>query len=189
MLQINGRNKSVVFTFGRMNPPTKGHELLVSKVIDVARSQSADHIIFLSHTQNDTTDPLDWNFKMRICQSAFPGIKISSDVSIKTPFQALQALSEQYDTVTFVVGDDRIGVFTERMTPYAAKFGVRAFQVISSGARNLDSAGIDGVSGTKTRKYVTENQKNNFMQVLPARLTGNMKSTIYSRVKQGLKID
>ena len=31
-------NKKAVLTFGRFNPPTSGHELLISKVVGEARS-------------------------------------------------------------------------------------------------------------------------------------------------------
>lgn len=188
MLQFSDKNRSVVFTFGRMNPPTSGHTRLITKVVDVARSQEADHIIFLSQTHNNTTDPLDWDFKTRICQAAFPGVKLSTDLSIKTPFQALDTLAKHYSNVSFVVGGDRVDLFTTRMTPYAKKFGIDNFQVISAGDRDPDSTGISGVSASKARMYVTEGCKKEFMQLLPTRLTASMKTSIYSHIKQNLKI-
>ena len=46
----------VVFTFGRFNPPTIGHEKLIKKVADVA--SGGDFFIYASYTQNSAKDPL-----------------------------------------------------------------------------------------------------------------------------------
>ena len=39
---------TAVFTFGRMNPPTVGHQKLVDKVTAVARQANADAYVYLS---------------------------------------------------------------------------------------------------------------------------------------------
>ena len=43
--------ESVVFTFGRFNPPTTGHEKLIEKVKKIAGGD--DYYIFPSHSQNN----------------------------------------------------------------------------------------------------------------------------------------
>ena len=48
--------ESVVFTFGRFNPPTTGHEKLLDKVKKIAGS--SDYFIYPSHSQNPKKDPL-----------------------------------------------------------------------------------------------------------------------------------
>ena len=47
--------KTVVFTFGRMNPPTIGHEKLVNKVKAIAKKHGGEPRLYLSHSQ-DTPD-------------------------------------------------------------------------------------------------------------------------------------
>ena len=49
--------KKVVFTFGRMNPPTKGHMRLVNQTKKIAKSERADAHVYLSHTQNPKKIP------------------------------------------------------------------------------------------------------------------------------------
>ena len=44
------KTESVVFTFGRFNPPTTGHEKLIEKVRKIAGGD--DYYIFPSHSQN-----------------------------------------------------------------------------------------------------------------------------------------
>ena len=42
------KSKKVVFTFGRFQPPTSGHQLLIDKVVDVANKKKAEHRIYAS---------------------------------------------------------------------------------------------------------------------------------------------
>ena len=63
-----------VFTFGRMNPPTIGHEKLVNKVRAVARVEKGDPLIYLSHTQNTSKDPIDYTNKVKFAKKAFGSI-------------------------------------------------------------------------------------------------------------------
>ena len=52
-------NKKAVLTFGRFNPPTSGHELLISKVVGEAKKRKADNFVFASHSQDKRKNPLD----------------------------------------------------------------------------------------------------------------------------------
>ena len=61
----------VVFTFGRMNPPTIGHQKLVDKVEAIAKKEKAPARIYLSHTQNNKKDPLNYAEKISFARKAF----------------------------------------------------------------------------------------------------------------------
>ena len=58
-LREERRGKRAVLTFGRFNPPTSGHELLVNKVLQEAKKRRADNFIFASHSQDKKKNPLD----------------------------------------------------------------------------------------------------------------------------------
>ena len=62
----------IVFTFGRFNPPTTGHEKLIEKVAAVAKKEAADFMVFPSHSQNPKKDPLDFKTKVRFMKKMFP---------------------------------------------------------------------------------------------------------------------
>ena len=166
-----------------MNPPTKGHEKLVSKVLEIAKIKSADHMIYLSQIQKAGTDPLEWNFKRRVCEAAFKGVNMSSEISIKTPFQALELLCEKYDDIYFVVGSDRIANFRERMTPYAKQWGSK-LSIISSGRRTLHESDVSGVSSSKTRLYATTGSKDKFMESMPSTLSKEIKNLVYRNIRK-----
>ena len=67
--------KKVVFTFGRFNPPTTGHEKLIDKVKSVAGSD--DYRIYPSQSQNQKKDPLPYSKKIAYMRKMFPKHKRS----------------------------------------------------------------------------------------------------------------
>ena len=69
--------KTVVFTFGRMNPPTIGHEKLANKVKAVAKKYGGEPRIYMSHSQDAKSNPLDYNLKTKVAQQAFGIVKKS----------------------------------------------------------------------------------------------------------------
>ena len=63
--------KKVVIAFGRMNPPTVGHEKLVTKIKSVARKNRATPLLYLSHSQDKKKNPLSYEDKIRLAKKAF----------------------------------------------------------------------------------------------------------------------
>ena len=55
-IELTEAKGMVVFTFGRFNPPTTGHEKLIQKVASVAGSNP--YRIYPSQSQNQKKDPL-----------------------------------------------------------------------------------------------------------------------------------
>lgn len=176
---------TVVFSFGRMNPPTSGHSKVVDKVVETARSLDADHVIFLSQTCDSKNNPLDWNFKKRVCESAFPGVYISNDKEIKNPFLGLQLLAEQYDKVILVCGSDQVDDF-EQFRKYTDVWGTE-FEVMSAGERVNESRGVAGISASKMRQYAREGKMEKFMEGLPKTINSNVKEMVYNKTRKGLK--
>ena len=66
-----GSLKTAVFSFGRFNPPTIGHELLINKVSKVASRNRADAFIFPSGSQDAKKNPLDYDEKIKYMKKMF----------------------------------------------------------------------------------------------------------------------
>lgn len=177
--------KTVVLTFGRLNPPTRAHEKLISTVVKTAQNMDADHVVFLSQTQRAPTDPLKWDFKRRICKTAFPGVWISDDTSITNPFVAIERLSEYYDNIVLVAGSDQIEDY-KKFSIYTDTWNVK-FSVISAGERISTSRGIAGLSASKLRKYALEGKKEKFLEGLPKAINSNVKELVYKNTLKGIK--
>lgn len=177
---------TVVFTFGRFQPPTKGHELLISKVVETAKQVGGDHVVYLSQTQRVTTDPLEWNFKRRVCEAAFRGVNISNDLAIRNPFIALEHLKEHYDRIIMVAGSDQANDY-KKFSKYTEEWGVN-FLVLTAGMRIDESDGVEGISGTKMRQFALDNSYEKFRECLPAALNENISLLTFKNVRKGLKV-
>ena len=148
--------KKVVFTFGRMNPPTKGHMRLVNQTKKIAKSERADAHVYLSHTQNPKKDPLDYKTKLSYAKSAFGNIvKQSND---RTVIEILKSLQKNYSSVIMVVGSDRVNEFSKLLNKYNGKdFKFDDIKVVSAGQRDPDAEGVAGMSASKMRELAMKN--------------------------------
>ena len=90
--------KKIVFTFGRMNPPTIGHQKLVDKIISTAKKEKADAKVFLSHSQNNKKDPLNYAEKIRFARKAFG--KVIQQSNSKTIIQILKEYYSSYQRIS-----------------------------------------------------------------------------------------
>lgn len=178
--------KTIVFTFGRLSPPTIGHQKLMTKVVEVARSRRADHAVYLSQSHDAIRNPLEWDFKRRVCEAAFKGVNISHDTSIRSPFIALNSFIGLYENAVLVVGQDQVSEFEDRMLEYAGLNGIN-LEVTSAGNRIDEAEGVEGISGTKMRQYALEGKKALFLENLPTTLNMNIKNLVYRNIIKGMK--
>jgi hypothetical protein len=176
--------KTIVFTYGRYQPITTGHDKLLSKIMKMSRRLHADNLVCISQTHKLPRDPLPWKFKVSLFRQAYPLINICEDTHIKTPFQALQMLAEKgYERVVFVVGQDRLEQFS-RMQGYALQWGIKQFRIISAGERDSSANGLVGMSATKLRSLAAHGEREAFMSGLPKALEDEYKELVYDNVRQ-----
>ena len=177
-----------VFTFGRMNPPTIGHQKLVDKVKAEAKKQGAMPHVYLSHTQNAKKDPLDYNTKIKFARKAF-GPSVTQSAS-KTIIQVLQEIEKMGHTeVTLVVGSDRVNEFKTFLSKYNGKdFTFKKLSVVSAGQRDPDAEGAAGMSATKIRGLAQSGELEEFGKGLPSTLQSNDAKAIYNKVRKVMGI-
>jgi hypothetical protein len=177
-----------VFTFGRMNPPTIGHQKLVDKVKAEAKKQGAMPHVYLSHTQNAKRDPLDYNTKIKFARKAF-GPSVTKSAS-KTIIQVLQEIEKMGHTeVTLVVGSDRVNDFKTFLNKYNGKdYTFEKIKVMSAGQRDPDAEGTAGMSATKIRGLAQAGELEEFGKGLPSTLQSNDAKAIYNKVRNVMGI-
>lgn len=164
-------NKSVVWTFARANPPTKGHKLLFDTVKDKAAEISAEHLIVLSQTENYPDNPLSWEDKVSAVKEIYNwDVSVCEDEELKTPFQVLEYLCARYENIHLVVGQDRKDEFGQKMSKYANEWGCKGFFIHSAGLRD-GSTKLSSVSGTRARNAVYNNDHETFVEMCPMELT------------------
>ena len=105
-------SKTVIFAFGRMNPPTNGHGKLVAKVKRMAQQQRADHLIVASHSFDKLKNPLEPSKKLKHLKAMFPGTNFTtSDKTNPNFIKQLGLLTGKYDNVIMIAGSDRVQEF------------------------------------------------------------------------------
>ena len=185
---------TVVVAWGRMNPMTAGHEMLVKKVIDVAKAEKGTPQIYLSHSQGAKSksgkgsvnkDPLAYDDKIKFAQKAFGPIVKKSPA--KTIIQLLKLLDKQFDRVVLVAGSDRVKEFNNTLNKYNGKeYKFSELKIVSAGQRDADADDVSGISGTKMRGYAKTDMKK-FTANLPKKLKGDAKE-IAALVNKGTQM-
>lgn len=172
--------KTAVFTFGRFNPPTAGHNLLVN----VLKQYNGDHYVFLSHTVNSKTDPLAYPVKKHFVELFFPGVTVGAD-SARTIIQVMQNLAAlEYTDVVMVVGSDRVDSFTTLLHKYnGIEYQFDHIVVESAGVRDPDGTGVSAVSASKQRQAVLAGDRVGFAVGTP---NTQYSDELFSAVLQGL---
>ena len=168
------KEKVAVVTFGRMNPPTIGHQKLVDQVLRVAQGQKGTPHVFVSHTQKKDKDPLDYKTKIAIAGKAFG--KVVKKDTVNNPFDVVYKMRDEgYTHVFFVAGSDRVPQYNAMFKKYSGHpdpekdIGVE-LQVISAGDRDPDSDGAEGMSASKMRAMAMDNNYEQFSIGAPEKL-------------------
>ena len=134
------KGDTVVFTFGRFNPPTIGHKKLIIAVENVARSKGGDFFIYPSHTQDAKKNPLTQTQKISYMHKIFP--KHDSNIIASRGKTALHIASELYDigkyrNLVMVVGSDRLENFQSLLHKYNGDlYDLDEIDVVSGGEKS-----------------------------------------------------
>jgi len=185
--------KTIYFTFGRMNPPTIGHEKLLDTLS--RKSGKNPYKVFLSQSQDSKKNPLSYAEKIKYARKMFPKHArfIILDKKIKTVFAAIQKLyDEGYKNVVMVVGDDRVREFDILLNKYngvKGPHGIYNFSridVVSAGSRDPDSEGVEGMSASKMRKAATDKDFTAFSQGLPKSISNADAKGLYNKIRSAM---
>ncbi len=168
--------KSIVFTFGRFNPPTNGHEKLMDKVASVAKGGA--YRIYASQSTDPKKNPLTYDEKIKFMRKMFPkhARNIIADKSIKTAIEVISKLyAEGFTKVTMIVGSDRVDEFHALLNKYngvEARHGYFNFkggvQIASAGERDPDADDVSGMSASKLRAAAAANDFEVFSKGMPS---------------------
>ena len=181
---LEAPNKTAVFAFGRMNPPTAGHK----KIGEVIKAQPGDPFIFVTHTQNAKTDPLTFSQKLTFAQKMFPMIKVG-DKAVRTWVEAMKKLEQMgYTDIIYVAGSDRVNQFNELLNKYNGKeYNFNSVKVVSAGERDPDAQGLEGMSASKMRDLAARGDKRTFINAVP--IDPKTAEEMYNQVRTGLKLN
>jgi len=190
------RGDTAVFTFGRFNPPTTGHEKLIEKVASVAKANpGAPFYIFASHSENPKKDPLPYVKKVAYMKKMFP--KYARNIIVdkaRNVFEIAVSLHNKgHKAIVMVVGSDRVDEFESLLNKYNgvdARHGYYGFdniEVVSAGERDPDAEGVTGMSASKMRAAASANDFEQFKLGLPRGFSDGKKLFADVRKHMGIR--
>lgn len=171
------KEKRVVLTFGRFNPPTTGHEKLIHKVESEAEKQGAEAHVIASHSEGTGKNPLPKDKKVGYLKKvAAPGTHVTG--ASKEHPTLLHHLSNLHkagvEHVTIVSDkEEEFGNMAKKYNGVEGKHGHYNFKSInslSSGKRDPNAKGTEGISGTKMREHARSGNMKEFKKGLPKAL-------------------
>jgi len=170
--------KTAVFAFGRMNPPTTGHEKLMHAVHKTAQAHGAKGHVVTSHSHDSKKNPLPQDKKMSYLKKLHPQVDVhgSSKQAPTMLHHASKLHAQGHKHLVMVAGSDRTKDFENTLKKYNGQKGphghynFKSIKVVSSGARDPDSEGVSGMSGTKMRAHAKAGDHESFKKGLPKAL-------------------
>ena len=185
--------KTIYFTFGRMNPPTIGH----GKLLDALSKKASKnpYRVFLSQSTDPKKNPLSYQDKIKAVRKMFPrhARSIMLNKNVRNAMEAASVMyNEGFKNLVMVVGSDRINEFSALLKKYNGKEGRHGFynfkniNVVSAGDRDPDAEGVEGMSASKMRGFAQENDFTSFSQGLPKTVSNADAKKMFNDVRKGL---
>ena len=184
-----GEGETLTTAFGRFNPPTTGHE----KLLGAARKAAAGGAlkIYPSRSQDAKKNPLDPDMKVSYMKKMFPDYEeeIVNDAEMKTIFDVLKtAEADGFKNVNIIVGADRQAEFENLAQKYNGDlYNFDLIRVISAGVRDSDAEGVEGMSASKMRKAVADDDFDAFKRGTPKGLKDADAQAVFDAVRTGMK--
>tara|TARA_B100000965_G_scaffold402594_1_gene428882 strand:- start:107 stop:1492 length:1386 start_codon:yes stop_codon:yes gene_type:complete len=146
--------KTAAFAFGRLNPATSGHELLIEEI----KRQNADPFLFLSDRASKLpTDPLSSEEKLAWAQKSFNGIAVGL---AKSPFLAADRLHKMgYTDLIYLEGEPKMGKVLQAYNGRTMDQHDYNFETLNLVrlTRDPDAEDATGMSASKLRQTVMDN--------------------------------
>ena len=183
---------TLTLAFGRFNPPHAGHQQLMDIAAQSAEAEESDYIIVPSRSQDPKKNPLDADTKVSMMRQMFPqhSERIVNDGANRTIFDVLKkAHNDGYTNVRIVAGQDRVKEFDKLSQNYNGKlYQFDNMEVLSSGDRDPDAEGMEGLSSSRMRLAAAEGDFKTFRAGLPEGTPRKMAMTLFDTVRQTMNV-
>tara|TARA_B100000123_G_C25740440_1_gene433687 strand:- start:3430 stop:4662 length:1233 start_codon:yes stop_codon:yes gene_type:complete len=147
-------DKTAAFAFGRLNPATNGHELLVEEI----KKQPGDAFLFLSDRPAKLpTDPLSAQEKLDWAQISFQGIAVGLAKSALIAADRLHKMG--YTKLIYLEGEPKMGKVIQAYNGQKKDLHDYNFKTIDLVrlTRDPDAEDATGMSASKLRQTVLDN--------------------------------
>lgn len=166
-----------VIAVGRMNPPTRGHAVLVRKVKEEAKRLGARPILFIVDGEKSGKDkaknPLTGSQREAYAKRLFPGVQV--DV-VSNAYQVLDVLYVQgYEPTVWIAGSDRSLNYQKMLQ--GAELSGKVVEV------DRDAGEADGVSATAAREAASAGDLEGFKALMPLNASDELVADIMETIR------
>ena len=184
---------TLTLAFGRFNPPTIGHEQLMNVARDAAKKdKDGQYLIFPSRTQDKKKNPLDPDTKISYMKRMYPdhADNIVNDPETKTIFDVLKmAHNDGYTNVRIIGGSDRVKEFDKLSGNYNGQlYAFDNIEVVSSGDRDPDAKGMEGMSASRMRLAAAESDFKTFREGLPPNIKRSEAKELFDVLRGAMQV-
>jgi len=183
---------TLTLAFGRFNPPHAGHLQLMDIAAQSAEAEESDYIIVPSRSQDAKKNPLDADTKVSVMRQMFPqhSERIVNDGANRTIFDVLKkAHNDGYTNVRIVAGQDRVKEFDKLSQNYNGQlYQFDNMEVVSSGDRDPDAEGMEGLSSSRMRLAAAEGDFKTFRAGLPEGVPRKSAMQLFDTVRQSMNV-
>ena len=183
---------TLTLAFGRFNPPHAGHQQLMDIAAQSAEAEESDYIIVPSRSQDAKKNPLDADTKVSVMRQMFPqhSERIVNDGANRTIFDVLKkAHNDGYTNVRIVAGQDRVKEFDKLSQNYNGQlYQFDNMEVVSSGDRDPDAEGMEGLSSSRMRLAAAEGDFKTFRAGLPEGVPRKSALELFDTVRQSMNV-
>lgn len=176
-------SKTVVFTFGRFNPPSTGHQLLVQFIKKLARQRRAEHIVFASTSQDAKKNPISVDRKLHYLNVVCPNTSfaVADDV-----IAAVTRLGKRYRNLVMVTGSDCAASYDKELNrANGSSFRFDSIEVVSTG--EIDPDNDDG--SIKMRSLAGKGDFTEFKRYVPASMRDIDARRMMNDMREGMGLD
>lgn len=167
-----------IVSFGRFNPPTKGHDLLVETMLEASQDQEALPILFVSNKEDPIKNPLLFEQKIDILESAYGDKVVISKYEHKGIVDILSHISEEFSKVTVLIGEDRFDATKKILEKYnGIYFNFEEINIVDVGSRT------NTYSATQARNSVLHENYRDFEEVISAYVDSRM---LYNMLEESM---
>ena len=184
-------SKQAAFALGRLNPATTGHELLVKAI----KSAPGDSFLFLTdRLPKLPKDPLTAQDKLDWARKSFDGISIGLAKTVLIAADRLYKMG--YTDVVYLEGDDPEKPFplSQLIKQYNGvkkdlhDYNFNTIEVVKL-PRDASAEDATGMSGTKMRKFVQDNDLERFKKEAVTQLAQPHAEEMFKKLQGIMGVD
>lgn len=158
MRSIREDYHKAVVAWGRMNPPTVGHQYLVETVAAIAEEQDAFPMLYLSRTM-DKKNPLSLNERVELVEQAFGDlVEVQNVPEVTNTLAMLKNVCESgFESIVVVTGSEHEADYMRMFLAYnGTEFQFNEMEVVVLQRDGQSSDLTEAVSATMLREAAKE---------------------------------